>query len=152
MVGATVADATMVDDSMTTEPSEVTCDVCTKVVVVGVADITLEDGAAVVVVADDTTVSDADPAVADAPVERLTCLLSSLAKAWSISLAGTVAADMMAKNRMVGKYILAAVVNNRKIGRPRSVRNLLRTTIKVIAIDENMCELKDQRGSVSLKI
>lgn len=36
MVGAAVADTAIVDDSTTTEPSDVTCDVDMKVVVVGV--------------------------------------------------------------------------------------------------------------------
>lgn len=54
---------------------------------------------------DDTAAEEDESEVAEAPVERLTCRFSSLAKAWSISLAGTVEADMMANRRKFGRYI-----------------------------------------------
>lgn len=65
-----------------------------------------------------------DDALAEAPVERLTCLFSTLAKASSIFIAGTVEADMIANRRKVGRYMVEACTEALiEIGR---VQNLLR--------------------------
>lgn len=54
--------------------------------------------------AEDTT----EDALEEPPVERLTCLLSTFARASSISLAGTVDADMIANRRKFGRYMVEA--------------------------------------------
>lgn len=97
-MGATVGDATMVDDSTTTDPSEVT-DVDCTVVVVETAGLEFSE---VTDAADDDDDSEVVP-----PVLRLTaCLFSSLANASSICLAGTVEAEMRANRRKFGRYMI----------------------------------------------
>lgn len=83
MVGAAVAVTAIVDDSMTTEPSDVTCDDCVKVVVVTTFDASLVAGALETALEAGTEEGATDDAL-EPPVERLTCLFSILAKASSI--------------------------------------------------------------------
>ena len=78
VVGATLGEAVTVEDSIITDPSEVTTDDCTTVVVEGAVVLALE----LVGTTEETTLS---TLLITPPVERLTCLFSCFAIAASIS-------------------------------------------------------------------
>lgn len=80
---------------MTIEPCDVTCDETIVVVVDGLPSFSVAAGV-VEATADDSAAEVTD---SEAPVDRLTCLFSSLAKASSIWCAGTADADIRAKRK-----------------------------------------------------
>lgn len=92
VVEETVGDTVRVEDSTTTEPCDVTMLDVTNVDVDTADDLWLEAEDAT-----ETTLLALLP-----PVDRLTCLFSCRANAASISCAGIVVAEMIAKSRNVG--------------------------------------------------
>ena len=85
----------------------------------------------------DVTIVDVLPAAADdvPPVDKLTCLFSSRAKAASISTAGTAVADIMAKSRKCDndhlEYILCVNREIVYVDENRLARVLLKSVGKV---------------------
>lgn len=92
---------TAVVDSTTVDPWDVTTD--DSVVTMTDASLPLDGAAVEEGTADEVADADVEAGseVDDTPVDRLTCRFSSFASAASISLAGTVDAEMIAKRRMV---------------------------------------------------
>jgi len=111
-----LGDSMIVDDSMTVDPADVTCEVWTIVVVdwslvCWLDDRWLDEEADEDVgETEDEDDADADEDAEDVPVDKLTCLFSTFANAASVSAAGTADTERIARRRkVVHRYILISV-------------------------------------------